>query len=235
VRNRLDYVGNNPNRPIRMDIAPKFSRAMSHVSIELTTFRHLLRPIVLENFLASLFAVKTSNITCRKIIIMKKFMRLQGSFPFGRSCRSGPVSVSCPLPWVLVTFFLAAFLHRLNSFFHLTSILKMEVVCFTETVASTYTTTRCYNYNLCLIMRRELELSVSVGLSVVSKIAAGLQQQSESRFRVPSGPMAIFLFFPKFLHVLKRELLYNERKVLTTSGHCPSTEGDANSDCLRMC
>jgi hypothetical protein len=38
ARNRLDYVGTNqfPNRPIRMVIALKLSRAINRVSVELT-------------------------------------------------------------------------------------------------------------------------------------------------------------------------------------------------------
>jgi hypothetical protein len=34
-------------------------------------------------------------------------------------------------------------------------------------------------------------------------IAAGPRQYSQSWFRVRSGPMTIFLFFPRLLHVFK--------------------------------
>jgi hypothetical protein len=58
----------------------------------------------------------------------------------------------------------------------------------------------------------------------VSEIAAGPRQHSKSLFRVPSGP--IFLFFPGLLRVLKWDLLFNERRGLTPTGHSPSTGGN---------
>jgi hypothetical protein len=61
----------------------------------------------------------------------------------------------------------------------------------------------------------------------VGQIAAGPRQHSKSRFRVPSGPMTIFLF-PRLLCVLKSGLLFNEKWGLRITGHSPSTGGDSS-------
>jgi hypothetical protein len=50
---------------------------------------------------------------------------------------------------------------------------------------------------------------------------SGPRQHSKYWFRVPSGPMTIFLFFPRRLRVLKWSLLFDERGGLTTTGHAP--------------
>jgi hypothetical protein len=62
----------------------------------------------------------------------------------------------------------------------------------------------------------------------ISEFAAGPLQHSKSWFRVPSGPMAIFLLFPRLLRILKWCLLFSERRDLTTTGHYPSTGGGSS-------
>jgi hypothetical protein len=54
------------------------------------------------------------------------------------------------------------------------------------------------------------------------------RQHSQYWFRVPSGPINLFLFFPELLLVLKWDLLFDEMKCLNTTCHCASTGGDSS-------
>jgi hypothetical protein len=58
----------------------------------------------------------------------------------------------------------------------------------------------------------------------VGQIADGPSQHSHSWFRVPSGPMFIFLFFRRLLLVFKWGLYFNEKRCVSTTGHSPLLE-----------